>query len=448
MKSDKKIYYEKLIMLGVPIMLQNLIGIGLNLLDTIMIGLVGETELAAVGAANQVYFVYSVTLFGLLSGSAVYTAQYFGSKNKKSIKHVVGMGYLLALLSSVFVVIAVNVFTKQIIGLYSKSPEVLSVATSYIRIASLSYPFAALSFVISYNSRAIQRVNIPTIINGIAMGINAFLNWTFIFGHFGFSAIGVRGAAYGTLIARIFELVALILYVYTREDHIFKASFRELFGFSKQLFNRVMKTAIPVILSEGCWALSTALVFAVYGKLGTSALAVTQAANVIADLLVATYFGVGNATAMLVGEVLGKENRKAAYEYGKYAIWAVAVLNIVVTIVMIAISPLVAKIYGFSPETSDLLIRTIKMMGLITTPEMFAYIFAVGILRGGGDTTFCMITEAVGNMLLKLPCVYVAVRFMGLDLPMAIAMGEIGDIIKIGLFVPRFRSKKWINVVK
>ena len=304
MEADKKKYYEKMIILGIPILLQNLIGIGLNLMDTLMIGMVGETQLAAVGAANQVYFVYSITLFGLLSGSAVYTAQYFGAKNPHGIRHIVGMDYILAFTSAVVVTLMVNIWAAGIIGFFSKDPAVIAEGVSYIRIVSLSYPISALSLTISYNSRAIQRINVPTMINGIAMGINVALNWILIFGHLGMAAMGVKGAAIGTLIARTFELIALLTYVYTREDHIFKASPKELFGFTSQLFVRVMKTAVPVILSEGCWALAMSLVFAVYGKLGTSALAVTQAANVIAELLMSTYFGVGNSTAMLIGEVL------------------------------------------------------------------------------------------------------------------------------------------------
>ena len=125
-----------------------------------------------------------------------------------------------------------------------------------------------------------------------------------------------------------------------------------------------------------------------------------------------------------------------------------AFLNIIVTMIMIGISRPVAGIYGFEPDTYELLVRTIKMLGIITTPKMFAYIFAVGIFRGGGDTIFCMIMEAVCNMLIQLPCVYIAVTFLNFDLPMAMAMGELGDLVRIIVFVPRFRSKKWINIVK
>lgn len=160
--------------------------------------------------------------------------------------------------------------------------------------------------VISYNARAIQKLNVVTSISAAALCINAVLNYLLIFGKGGMPFMGVKGAAIATLIARCRELAAIMIYVYGTKNHPFRGTFHELFGFPRSLFAKVMRMAIPVVFTEGGWALSFALIFAAYGRLGTSALAVAQVVNVVCDLLQSFYFGVGNSTAMLIGETLGQ----------------------------------------------------------------------------------------------------------------------------------------------
>lgn len=291
--TDEKIFYKKMIFIGVPVVFQNLISIGLNLIDTLMIGMLGEQELAAVGAANQVYFIFTVSLFGLYSGAAVYTAQYWGAQDIDGVRKLLGIDYIVGFLFALIVSVVAYLFAPQIIGLFSQDQEVIGFGVDYIRIACFSYVFSGFSGAISYNSRAIQNLTVPTIINASALCVNAVLNYLLIFGKVGCPQMGVQGAAVATLIARVFELAALLIYVYTRKEHPFKASPAKIFGFGKELFSKVMRTAIPVVFTEGCWAASVALIFAAYGKLGTSALAVAQVANVICEMLQSVYFGVG-----------------------------------------------------------------------------------------------------------------------------------------------------------
>ena len=447
LNDENKKFYRKMILIGVPVVFQNLISLGLNLIDTLMIGMLGEKELAAVGAANQVYFIFTVSLFGLFSGAAVYTAQYWGARDLKGVQKMLGIDYLVGFIFALSVSICAYVFAYQIIGLFTKDSEVIELGVGYIRIACISYTFSALTYSISYNSRAIQDLMVPTIINAVALGINALLNYLLIFGAFGFPQLGVKGAAVATLTARVIEFISMIVYIYTRKEHPFKTGFSNLFGFDMKMFKTVMKTAIPVVFTEGSWSVSVALIFAAYGKLGTSALAVAQVSNVVSELLQSVYFGVGNATAMIIGEILGQGRKDTAFRYGKKSVNIVWVLNIVMTLFMIAIAKPVAGVYNFSGETNILLIKTLIMMALLITPKMLGYIYIVGILRAGGDTVFSMKLEIFCNMLVHLPLAYFAVLVLHTSLPIAMMIVEIGNIVRIAICIPRYRSKKWINVV-
>ncbi len=445
--ADNKLFYRKMIFIGIPVVFQNLISIGLNLIDTLMIGLLGEQELAAVGAANQVYFIFTVSLFGLYSGAAVYTAQYWGAKDISGVRKMLGIDYAVGMVFATAVSIIAFCFAPHIIQLFSKDPAVIDLGVQYIRIACFSYIFSGISSAISYNSRAIQNLKVPTMINAAALCVNAVLNTFLIFGIAGFPELGVRGAAIATLIARIFEFCALLTFIYTRSSHPFKTGLKELFSFDKAHFIRVMKTAVPVVFTEGSWALSVALIFAAYGMLGTSALAVSQVASVICEMLQSVYFGVGNATAMLIGETLGQGDKETAYLNGKKAVRITWCLNIIMTIVMVILAKPVAGVYNFTGETNKLLVITLIAMAITITPKMLAYIYLVGILRAGGDTLFCMKLELVINMFVQVPVAYFAVLVLHASLPVAMLLVESGSLIKAAICYPRYKSRKWINIV-
>ncbi|MGF6376146.1 putative MATE family efflux protein [Clostridiales Family XIII bacterium PM5-7] len=445
--SGDKQFYRKMVIIGIPVVFQNLISIGLNLIDTLMIGMLGEQQLAAVGAANQVYFIFTVSLFGLFSGAAVYTAQYWGAQDLDGVRKVLGIDYLVGLSFAVVVSILAYALAPQIIGLFSEDDAVIQYGVNYIRIACFSYIFSSISGAISYNSRAIQNLMVPTIINAVALSINAVLNYLLIFGKAGLPQMGVEGAAVATLIARVFEFLALVGYVYTRKEHPLKVRPDKLLQFGKELFKKVMKTAMPVVLTEGGWSLSVALIFAAYGMLGTSALAVAQVANVVSEMLQSVYFGVGNASAMLIGEMLGQKNKEKAFQSGKQAVRIVWILNAIITVVMILISVPVSGIYNFSGETNRLLIITLITMAVLLTPKMLGYIYIVGILRAGGDTVFCMKVETICNLCVQAPLAYIAVLLFHLPLPLAMAMVQLGDLVRIFVCRRRFNSKKWINIV-
>lgn len=445
--SDDKQFYRKMVIIGIPVVFQNIISIGLNLIDTLMIGLLGEQQLAAVGAANQVYFIFTVSLFGLFSGAAVYTAQYWGAQDLDGVRKVLGIDYLVGLSFAVVVSVLAYALAPQIIGLFSNDDAVIQYGVDYIRIACFSYIFSSISGAISYNSRAIQNLMVPTIINASALLVNAVLNYFLIFGKAGFPQMGVEGAAIATLIARVFEFIALVTFIYSKKDHPFRVRPDKLMKFGKDLFKKVMKTALPVVLTEGSWATSVALIFAAYGMLGTSALAVAQVANVVSEMLQSVYFGVGNATAMLIGEMLGQKNKEKAFDSGKKAVKLVWILNGIITVIMILLSMPAASVYNFNGETNRLLIITLITMAVLLTPKMLGYIYIVGILRAGGDTVFCMKVEILCNLLIQAPLAFFAVMVLGLPLPLAMVLVQMGDVVRILICRPRFKSKKWLNIV-
>jgi putative MATE family efflux protein len=446
-EEEKKQFYRKVLIIAIPVVIQHLISIGLNLVDTLMIGLVGEEALAAVGAANQVYFIFSTMCYGLYSGAAIYTAQYFGAGDIGRIRKILGMDYVVGFVIACLFTHCGFFMAPQLISIFDSSPKVVELGTQYLRIACFSYLFAALSFSINYNSRAIQDLLMPTVINGAALAINTSLNYLLIYGYMGLPQLGVKGAAIATVAARAMECTTLFTYVYAKKSHVFRAGPMELFNFRRSEFLTVMKTAVPVVVTEGGWAVSMSAIFSIYGKLGTSALAVTQVANTISEFLQSVYFGLGNATAVLVGNALGSGETDRAYNQARIAIRLTWFINIIMAVILVLARGPAAAVYQFNPETTKLLCDALLAWTIALAPKMLAYMLVCGVLRAGGDTVFCMVMDFAFNLGAQVTMAAVAVLLFQLSLPYAMLMVAIGDVLKVIWCYRRFYGKKWMRIM-
>ncbi|NMC57686.1 MAG: MATE family efflux transporter, partial [Eubacteriaceae bacterium] len=221
-----KTFYSLMLSLAVPIALQQLISISLNTVDTIMIGALGEAAIAAVGICNRVFFFFVLITFGIYSGMSIFTAQYWGNNDFLNVKKMMGMQLFLGVCVSLVFIFIISCFPAQIMSWFIKDSVVIALGKSYFRIVVLSYIFMACSFSVSFAFRSLGIVKVPLFINILSVLINAFLNWVFIYGHFGFGPMGVAGAALATLIARISEFLMYYWYLlkYNNKPVAFKVS--------------------------------------------------------------------------------------------------------------------------------------------------------------------------------------------------------------------------------
>src|SRR5699024_10466754 len=226
MWKDKD-FFRAMFAIALPITLQNLIASSVNMLDTLMITSLGEASLAAVGLANQVFFFYSVTVFGVSTGSAVFIAQFWGKKDKDNIKKILGLSLSIASLIGVIFTIAALFIPNRIMLIFSKDPEVIRLGVEYLTIVSLSYIITGISYSYGVASRSIGDAKMPMVVSLISFVTNGIFNYLLIFGKFGLPALGIRGAAYGTLIARVVELTLILYSVYSGNGPL-AASIKEM----------------------------------------------------------------------------------------------------------------------------------------------------------------------------------------------------------------------------
>lgn len=440
-----KAFINTLIVIAIPVIIQNLISIGLNMIDTVMVSELGENAISAVGLANRIYFIFTTICFGIYSGASIFIAQYWGAKDTVSIKKVFGIDLIIGTILSLVFSLTVYFFRVQIMRIFINDNYVIELGSNYLKIISFSYIFTAVSFAFSFNCRAIHKLKLPTIINAIALLINTFFNWVLITGNLGFEALGVEGAAIATLIARAFEFVALLYFIYRDKSHPLAGTIKEFTSWDLNLLKKILKTSFPVILSETAWSVGTSVYFIAYGFMGSYAIAVVQIAFNISDFFQTLFFGIGNASAVMIGNEIGKNDIDKAMDYSDNFVNITVVLSVVLAASLFFSRSFIIKYFNLEPTTSDYLNKTLIVYSLYFTPKMFSYMFICGILRAGGDTKFCMFLDIITIWLIGVPLSFISVLLLKLPIHLVIAVVFSEEIIKAITVIKRYKSKKWLN---
>ncbi len=329
-------FLKKILVIGVPVALQGLLNTTVNLVDNLMIGTLGENAIAAVGLANKVFFVFSLLLFGTVSGSGILAAQYWGVQDIKSIRKVLGMSLWIGLLASALFLIPSVIKPELVMRIFSTSDTTISLGAKYLIIAAISYPFTAVTNCYVAMLRAVNQVKAPVAISCMTIVINITLNYILIFGKFGAPAMGVAGAALATLIARICEMFVLLCIVYIGKSPV-AAKLSELLGYTKEFLRKYAATVTPVICNEFMWGLGVTMYSLAYGRMGDNAVAAITIAQTIQDLLLVLFQGLSAATAVILGNVLGAGELKTAERYAKNAQIMQFMLTAVMMVLCIAL---------------------------------------------------------------------------------------------------------------
>lgn len=446
---DKKTFYSVMLALAIPIALQNLISLSLNMIDTVMIGSYGETAVAAVGIGNRVYFFFAIIIFGIYSGMSVFTAQYWGNKDLKNVKNMLGMELVLGA-GVVFVfLVAASTFPGKLISFFIKDTAVIELGSRYLRIVAYSYFFTAVSFAVSFTMRSVGNVKMPLLINASCVLINTLLNYIWIFGHMGFEPMGVEGAAQATLVARVVECICFLLYLTKRKNNILAFQAKDLFCWTKKMLRQKLKVALPVMMNEMIWSLGMTITYVAYGLLGASAVAAVQVSMTVLGVFEAAFFGIGNACAVMLGNEMGRENYALTEKYAQKYIMVMLIFGIVMGSLLILLRKPVVGFFDLEAATIQSIYNILFVLGAYIPLSMLSYLLLIGILRAGGDTKFCMVLELITIWGYAVPVAFFAAAVLRLPIHWVMALTFAEHGIKLIFLIPRYKTKKWIqNLVK
>lgn len=442
--SDAKMFFKSMLAIALPIALQNLIAAGLNMVDTIMIGQLGEAEIAAVGLANQVTFLLHLFLFGISSGSAIFTAQYWGIRDVRNVRRILGISLFTGL--SISLIFAMSAFTMpvHILRIFTKDSVVLALGSQYLTIIGISFIMMSISFTFASVLRSTGQVKLPMYISAFALLVNTVLNFLLILGNFGFPALGVRGAAIATVIARSLEVLLYLGIIYASKN-VLAAKPKELFDLNWQYIRRVYRTVMPVVINESLWAVGVTMYIVVYARMGTDVVAAINIASTIERLAFVAFIGIANAAAVILGNQIGAGNTETAYRYGLKSAWIGPTLGIAVGLLLIAASPLVLSFYQITDSVYNTARGILIVYGLALPIRVFNMINIVGILRSGGDTRFTLFLDITGVWMISVPLAFLGGLVWGLPVQTVVILVILEELYKLIFGVRRFISRKWIN---
>ncbi|MGL5055632.1 MAG: MATE family efflux transporter [Fusobacteriaceae bacterium] len=443
--AEDKGFYKTLFAITIPIVLQNLVATAINLLDTLMIGNVGEKELAAVGIANQFYFLFNLTIFGVASGCGVFIAQLWGTKDVKNIKSTLGFGLISGILITlVFSTVAIF-FPKSIMQIFSKDLRVIEIGEEYLIIVAVSYIFTAISFSYSAALRSVRNTSLPMWASLGALFINGILNYILIFGKFGFAPLGVKGAAIATLIARAAEVLIILGIIYSR-DHVLKAGIKELCNSSKAMIKTIIDISTPVILNDICFGLVTVTYSAIYGRISTEAIAAVQIATTVFSLFTVIIFGLANAAVVVVGNEIGAGNTDKGINYANRITSLSILVGLFLALSLAALATVIPGLFNVSEIVKKDVFYILIIYSLMMIPRVYTFVVIVGVFRGGGECVYGGVVQAGTSWLIGIPLAYFTAHVLHLPITLVVMCCFVEEIIRAGILYRRYKSYKWICI--
>lgn len=441
-----KNFYISVFSLVIPMAIQNLINVGVTAADVIMLGKVGEKVLSGASLAGQIQFIMTLIFCGITSGASVLTAQYWGKRDTRSIEKILGMGLLIGLVTAVIFAAAALLIPETLMKIYSSDPEVIAEGVKYLKIIAVSYIFMAVTQVYLNIMRSIEKVLIATFVYLISLLVNIGINAVLIFGMFGFPEMGIRGAAIGTLVARLTELVLVLGYAFIK-NKVIRIRFYDMIHIDRVLLKDYMVYAFPVILNELMWGLGSSANTAVIGHLGSSAVAANSVAQVARQLATVVTFGISNATAIYLGKTIGEKKLEHARAYAKRFVVLSVVLGMAGAAVILISAPIANANLALTSEAQSYLSFMFFVMSYFTVAQCWNATMVVGVFRSGGDTKFGLALD-VGTMWgFSILLGVIAAFVFHASVPVVYVFLMSDEIVKLPITWKRYRSYKWLKDV-
>lgn len=443
MKNDKA-FIKKTIAITLPIAIQGLLNTSINFIDTIMIGSLGETTIAGVGLANKIFFVFSLLVFGIVSGSGILTAQYWGKREIFNIKRVLGISLILSLVAAFIFALPSIFLPTHVMSIFTNSRESIRIGTVYLAIVAISYPFTAITNAYVSLLRGVNQVKIPVIISTVSIFVNLILNYALIFGNFGFPELGVAGAAIATLIARLVECLTLLTIIYKNKGPA-AAKLSEMLELNRDFIKKYFHTVAPVIANEFMWGLGVTVYSIAYGRMGDNAVASITITQTIEQIITVIFMSISNAAAVILGNEMGAGKLEDAEVHSVYLIILQFLLTIIMGLLFFLMKDSLIGMFRIIPEVAILTNRCIMVSILFMPFKMLNALNIVGILRSGGDTKACLVLDTSGVWLIGIPMAFIGGLFLHLPIYFVYAMVLTEEIYKFILGTIRYKQKKWLK---
>lgn len=440
----EKSFYSDLFSLTLPIMLQQLLRISVDTVNSIMLGGIDQLQMSAVSQASQIFFVFYTVCNGLAVGACVLIAQYWGQRNVDAIRTILSTGLRYSAVFGLAVSILVMATPTTFMRIYSSDPALIELGAGYLRVVALMYAPCAISVMLFAACRGVEQVRTILATNVISYTVNIFLDYCLLFGKFGFPKLGILGIAIGTVAARLVELVICSVFVLKFESHI-SFRFGHLKLWDKQINRDFIKVASPIAAHEVIWSIGTSASSAITGQLGTSVVAGFNVADVLYQLTAAVGNGFLNACSVVIGKTIGSGNIEKVKRQAKTMMLMSVFGGVMIGLVLIAARGPFLSLYNLQPDAVSYAKQFMLVLGCIWPFSALEMVGMIAILRAGGDGKTGFYSDIVIMWIICIPLAALAAFVLHLPPVQVILILKMTIVLEAIVGTIRVLSMRWIR---
>ncbi len=441
--EDKKLI-KTCLMVAIPLMFQQLIVASVNLVDNLMVGELGDVAVSGVACANRFYSICQYAVNGLIVSCIIFLSQYNGANDSKHMKQSFRFSIVASYTLILIFFLLACFMPEKIIGFIINDQEIIKCGSEYIRIACLSYLPLGISFPISQALRATGETKLPVTMSLVSLVINILFDYLLIFGHLGLPALGIKGAAIATVLARLIEAI-LYLYCIHKYEYSFNSSISQIFNFETSLAKKIIIKAIPLMLNETLWQLGMATLIKCYSSRGALVNTAYSISVTVSDIFFILFAGMATATTILVGTPLGANKLKEAKDNAYKLICFSMMLSLIFGLLMASSTLIVPYLYSkVSVDSLNLAKQFILVMAFFYILYMFnTQCFFT--LRTGGDTRNTMFMDSCFMWAFNIPIVALLSYKTSLPVILVYIIGQSTDFVKAFIAYRMVRKEKWVK---
>ena len=402
MLSRDKNFYKTFLKLAFALMMQQAVVLSVNLADNIMLGSYSETALSGVAAVNQIQFILQQLVFGFTNGMVVLASQYWGQKQVGPIRALSSIAMRGAAAVAVLLFVLVSVLPRQAVGLFTQETAIIDAGCDYLAIVRFSYLFFAVTTVLLGGMRSVEKVNIALRVSLMALAVNCSINFVLIGGRLGFPEMGVRGAAIGTLTARVLECAVVAAYVLRRDERLC-LRVRHLRAVNRGLLRDYARVSLPLITTSFLWGVNTALQTVILGHLSASAIAAHSISSTIFLFLKVASVGASSAAAVITGRTVGEGDWETIRTNSRTLQAIFVGIGVMLGAILLIIRMPLLSLYALTDETRSLAETFMLIEATVLVTMSYQMCTNTGIISGGGDTRFVLVMDLIAIWCFVVP---------------------------------------------
>ncbi len=444
--GDRELY-TKMLKIAVPVSLQSLITVGINLMDTIMLSEMGDAQLSASSLAGQFITLFMIFCMGIGMGASVLTSRFWGMREMPSLKKAVTIMLRVCFVFAAVFTLATLLSPRMIMLIYSNEEEIIYYGIKYLEWMIPTYFCMGFSLTCTIVLRSVGQVRIPLVCSILAFFVNVFFNWVFIFGHFGAPRMEIEGAALGTLISRVFELCFICGYFFFFDKRI-GYRIKNIFMRCADLVGEYVRVSIPVLVSDGLLAIGNNAVGMITGHMGKTFVAANSVTVVVQQLSSVLTTGVSNASGIITGHTMGEGDYKKAQRQGYTFLVLGGIIGVAAAAIIFLLRAPIIEYYEISAEAKEIAYELMNAIMIIMVFQSVNTILTKGVLRAGGDTKFLMVGDILFLWVASIPLGALAGLVLGMPAFWVYILLKIDQMIKCVWCYFRLRSGKWLKKIK